>query len=87
MTSEQLYHVLGLQGYQMVATWYEQGRMVLEVESIAPHALQPMRQPPRNPAGPVCPGFQSPEYWRHAVARALRGCPGGVPVLRGGAPG
>ena len=38
MTSEQLYHVLGLRGYQMVATWYEQGRMMLEVESIGPCA-------------------------------------------------
>ena len=36
MTSSELYHGFGLEGYRTVATRFEQGRIVLEVESKRP---------------------------------------------------
>lgn len=36
MTSSELYHGFGLEGYRTVATYFEQGRIVLKVESTRP---------------------------------------------------
>ncbi len=36
MTSSELYHGFGLEGYRTVATYFEKGRMILEVESTRP---------------------------------------------------
>jgi len=84
MTSEQLYHVLGLQGYQMVATWYEQGRMMLEVESIDPLRCSQCGSRHVIRRGRFARDFRAPSIGdtpllvRYAVARVECRCCGAV---------